>query len=167
MQKRADFSNVLQAHGSSMSAYRYKRLLAMSITLILWGTLLTSFVLGMDIRYGLRPSASWERVHSRWNRANLISWAVLTPRNRLSMLIGWSMIPVSTIISFVFLGFGEEALRGYRKMGSGIMSVISSRVLPKRNTNFGKGILPIPPLPSAGLRSALFTMLQSNPSHTF
>jgi len=65
---------------------------------------------------------------------------------------------VSSVILFVFLGFGEDALKEYRRVGEVIMSTIPSRVLPGRNEQLGKGMVLVSPLPSSRLRFALFPM---------
>jgi len=142
-----------------MSVNRYKRLMAMSVTLMLWGTVLTSFMLWVNTRYGLRPWVSWENVHSNWNRVNAYPWAMMSPQDRRIALLIWWAIPVSTVISFIFLGFGEDVLREYRKVGSAVMSILQSRVLPKRKEKFRQVMLPVPPLPSSGLRFALLPTL--------
>ena len=98
MQKHTNFSN------------RYKRLLAMSVTLMLWSTILTSRIIWSDTYFGLRPWVSWENVHLNWNHVNRFPWAVLSPQYRRLALLCWWEVPVSTVIAFIFLGFGVEAL---------------------------------------------------------
>jgi mannose/fructose/N-acetylgalactosamine-specific phosphotransferase system component IIC len=65
------------------------------------------------------------------------------------VLLLWWMIPVSSVILFVFLGFGEDALKKYRMVGKAIIGIIPSRFLPKRSKKFGKGMFLASPLPSS------------------
>jgi pheromone a factor receptor len=159
VQMRVVFSSVLQASNSPMSTNRYMRLIAMSATLMLWGTILTSFTLWANTVGGLRPWISWENVHSNWNRSDAYTWMSMSPQSRTLMLLSWWAMPMSSVILFIFLGFGEDALREYRRVGNVIKSVIPSRVL-RRSEKFGKGMLLTSPL-SSGFRFVLFPTLRS------
>jgi len=80
----------------------------------------------------------------------------MSPQSRRLALLFWWTIPVSSVILFIFLGFGEDASKEYGKFGEAIMSTIPSRVLPGRNGEFGKGMVLVSTLPSSRLRFALF-----------
>ena len=146
-----------------MSANMYVRLMAMSVTLMLWVTTVAALMVWVNTVHGLRPSVSWEKVHLNWNRASRFLWAKYTPLDRMLQLFIWWSVPSSTAVSFLFLGFGEDALEGYRKIGDAIVRIISSRVLPNRGEKSRKGISPVSPLPPSGSRSVLFTMVQVAP----
>jgi len=156
-------SNVLQASNSRLSPNLYVRLMAMSVTLMLWGTMLTSVMIWVNTLHGIQPWVSWKNVHLNWNRANVLIWAKADPRERRLQLLMWWWIPSSTAISFIFLGFGEDALREYRRIGSAVMSAISSRVLPNGNKKSGEEVPPVLSFPPSGLRSVHFTRLQLTP----
>ena len=164
MQMRIIFSSILHASSSPMSTSRYVRLIAMSTTLVLWGTVSTSLAIWANALRGLQPWVSWEHVHSNWNRADPYVWISMSPQSRRFTLLSWSGIPVSSIIIFIFLGSGKDALREYRKVGRDIVNAISSGVL-KRNEKSGKGVLlKSTPSPS-GTRFVPFPTSGSDPSH--
>jgi len=150
-----------------MSPNGYVRLIAMSTVLMIWGVSLTSLTIWANTIHGLRPWVSWERVHSNWNRADAYVWVLMDPQTRRLTLLFWWAIPVSSVIAFLSLGFGEDATREYRRVGEAVMRMFSYRVLPKWNEKFAKGKPPVPPFSPSGLRFVLFAMLRSNPSHLF
>ena len=127
--------------------------------------MLTTFVVLANVLRGVRPWVSWEDVHYDWYRVQAVPWVLLDPFSRTTVLIGYWATPVSTLIAFVFLGFGEDAMKGYRKVGNAIVSVFQSKVLLKRNEKPGKGTVPVPPLPSSGFRFAFLPTLQFKPSY--
>jgi len=166
VQMRVVFSSVLQVSSSPMSTSRYVRLIAMSATLVLWVTVLTPLTIWEYSIHGLRPWVSWEHVHSGWNSPEVYVWMLMSRQSRALMLLSWWTIPVSSIIFFIFLGFGEDAVEEYRRVSQAIISIIPSRILPGRNQKFTKGMLLASPLPSSGLRFASFLLMtRSNPSH--
>ena len=154
---RLVFSSVLQVSSSPMSTNRYMRLIAMAVTLVLWDTALTLITIWANTSDGLRPWISWEHVHSHWDRADAYFWILMSPQFRSLTLLIWWATPVSSIIIFIFLGFGEDALNEYRKVANVIMNTISPGAPPKRNEKFGKGMLIGPPLPSSGSMFVCFS----------
>lgn len=141
VQTRVVFSSILQVSDSPMPTNRYIRLITMSVMLVLWGTVLTSVTIWANASHGLQPWVSLENVHSKWNHAEAYIWILMSPQTRSLALLSWWAIPVSSVIFFVFLGFGEDAVSEYKKVGNAIMSVFPSRILPERNEKFGKGML--------------------------
>lgn len=131
---RVVFSSVLQVSDSPMSTDRYLRLIAMSVTLVLWCTTMTALSIGRNIHSGLKPWVSLEDVHSNWDRADAYVWSLMSPRSRTFALLFWWTVPVSSIIFFVFLGFGEDASKKYRRVGKAILDLIPSRGSQKDET---------------------------------
>ena len=159
---RVVFSSVLQVSDSPMSTNRYIRLVGMSSMLALWGITLTSLTIWANTIPGLRPWVSWDNVHSDWNRADAYIWLLMSLESRRLTLLFWWAIPVSSIIVFMFLGFGEDASKEYRRVGNAVMNVIiPSRVLPERKERLG-GRLITSPLPSSVLR---FVFRTNDPTH--
>ena len=167
VQMRVVFSSVLEVSSTPMSTNRYMRLIAMSTTLVLWSMVVTSLTIWTNTSRGLQPWVSLEDVHSNWGHVDAYVWILMSPQSRKLVLLLWWAIPVSSVILFVFLGFGEDASKEYRSVGEAIMSMIPSRVLPGRDKKFGKGMLLVLPLPSSRLRLAPFPTLQPNLSHPF
>ena len=135
-----------------MSANLYARLMAMSVALIFWVTLVTALMVWGNVVHGLQPSVGWGEVHADWNHVNRYLWAMTTPLDRSILLFAWWSVPSSTAMSFVFLGFGEDALREYGKIGSAIVKIVSSRVLLNRDKKSPSGLGSVP-----------FTMFQATP----
>ena len=132
--------------------------MAMSVTLMVWGTMLTSLMIWVNTRYGLRPWVGWARVHSNWSRVRIFLWTSLPPQSHWIKLLCWWAIPVSTVISFIFLGFGEEARKEYRRVGEVIVRMIPSRVLPRGKKEIRKGTVLIPLRPPVYPRSVSPTL---------
>lgn len=164
---RCTFSSILRVSCSPMSTNQYVRLIGMSVALIHWGTCLTSLTIWADTLHGLRPWVSWEHVHSKWNRADAYVWILMSPRTRRLTFLFWWGIPVSSIIAFLFLGFGEDAVGEYRRVGKAVVSIFPPKALPKWNEKFVQGKPPVPPFPPSGLRFVLFPTPRSNPSNLF
>ena len=138
---RVVFSSILQVSDSPMSTNRYIRLITMSAALVLWGTVLTIVTICTSASRGLQPWVSLENVHSKWDRVEAYIWMLMSPRTRSLALLSWWSIPVSSVIVFIFLGFDEDGVSLYKKVGNAIMSVFPSRVLPERHEKFGKAML--------------------------
>ena len=163
---RRTLSSILQAASTSMSANQYKRLMAMSVSLMIWSTILTTFFVWANILRGVRPWVSWEYVHFGWYRVRLWPWVLMDPLSRALALMTYWAVPLSTLISFIFLGFGEDALKGYKKIGSAIASKFQSKaLLLKRNERSGKEKSQAPPFILPGLRFALLPTIQSSPAY--
>ena len=165
VQMRVVFSSVLEVSSSPMSTNRYMCLIAMSVALMLWNTVVTSLTIWANTSRGLQPLASWKSVHSNWSHVDAYVWILMSPQSRRLALLFWWALPVSSVILFVFLGFDEDALKEYRRVGEAITSMIPSRVLPGRNEKFVKGMVLGSPLLSSRLRFALSPTSQSNLSH--
>ena len=155
---RVVFSSVLEVSSSPMSTNRYLRLAAMSATLMLWSTVVTSLTIWSNSVRGLQPWVSWENVHSHWSHVDAYVWILMSPQSRRLMLLFWWAVPVSSVILFIFLGFGEDASKEYRRAGEAMVCMIPSRILPGRDEELGKGMVLVSPLPSSRLRFALFRL---------
>ena len=165
VQMRLVFSSVLRVSDSPISTNQYMCLIAMSATLILWGTVLTSIAIWANTSRGLQPWTSWEHVHSEWSHVDVYIWTSMSPRSRSLALLSWWTIPVSSVIFFIFLGFGEDALSEYRRAGNAIIGTVRPGALPEREEKPKKGT----PLASSfpDFRFAFFLMSQYNPTHLF
>ena len=141
VQMRVVFTSVLQVSDSPISTNQYLRLIAMSATLMLWNTTLTSLTIWTNTIPGLRPWVGWKNVHSNWDRIDAYVWLLMTPRSRTLALLFWWTIPVSSIIFFVFLGFGEDAAKEYKKVGKIIINMVPSGFLPRRSEKLRKRML--------------------------
>ncbi|KAJ8515195.1 hypothetical protein ONZ45_g7334 [Pleurotus djamor] len=137
IRRRITFAAHLQNSNSALTPNRYLRLIAMAITEIVWGTVLTSLNLWNNIMGGLRPWTTWEDVHFNFSRVALFPAVLLPPRFISTMMLLWAAMPVSAIIFFIFFGFGEEAKKEYSKL----WAWIRVKVFRRRDTG-KKGPLP-------------------------
>nr|CAA71964.1 pheromone receptor [Coprinopsis cinerea] len=120
----------LQNANSALTPNRYIRLIAMALTIMTWNTSLTAFNLYNNVFPGLRPWTNWADVHSNFSRVDLFPTVFLPDYFIRAMMLFWWAMPVSSLIFFLFFGFGEEAMKEYRKVGAWI-----SRVILRRKTN--------------------------------
>lgn len=136
--RRITFSAHLRNSGSALTTSRYLRLIAMSITEILWGTSLTALAMYDNISPGLRPWTTWDDVHSNFSRIGQYALVQFPPNYlRQVFLFEWA-IPASSFIFFLFFAFGEESMKDYRK----VVGWIRSQVFRQSN----KDRSDIPPL---------------------
>ncbi|EUC54121.1 STE-like pheromone receptor [Rhizoctonia solani AG-3 Rhs1AP] len=114
--RRAQFQAVLQSSNSGLTTGRYLRLIALSITEMLFATATTLFVLVITLEdNGLRPWVSWDFVHSDWLRVDQFA-KVLAPQYFWDRyLLTWYMVPITSVIFFAFFGFGQEAKAEYAR----------------------------------------------------
>jgi pheromone a factor receptor len=144
IRRRLTFALHLQQSNSAMTTNRYLRLIAMALTEMIWGTSLTAFNLFSNVSIGLRPWKSWANVHSNFLRVGLFPISVLPPQFVTTMMILWWSIPASGLIFFAFFGFGEEALKEYKKVWAWIMVKVFRRPIggEKGKSLFGGSSIP-------------------------
>ncbi|KAF8596936.1 STE-3-like pheromone receptor [Ceratobasidium sp. AG-I] len=126
--RRAQFQAVLQSAQSGLTTGRYLRLIALSVTEMLFATAMSLFVLVITVEDGgLRPWISWEDVHSNWLRVGQFARILVPDFFWDRLLLTWYIIPITSVIFFAFFGFGQEAKAEYAKVFRGI-SVVSSTI---------------------------------------
>jgi Pheromone A receptor len=134
MHRRLTFAIHLQESNSALTTPRYLRLIAMAMTEMFWGTLFTSYNLYNNVYPGVRPWTNWADVHSNFSRVGLFPEAVIPPPFASSMLFLWWAMPASSIIFFIFFGFGEETRKEYRKLWTLLKKIILTRKVEKSPT---------------------------------
>ena len=140
--QRLTFSAVLSASCSSLSTSRYLRLIAMSLTLIVYGSTLTSLIMYENIALGLRPYTSWKDVHSNFSRVDSyrLFEVALGGEGVLRMVwCSWWAMPASALIFFVFFAFGEESLKD---MKAGFVWVTSKLGIRSKKKDAEKSGMP-------------------------
>ena len=170
----------------ALTPNRYLRLISMALTEMLWGTALTAFNLYNNVNSGLRPYTSWARVHSNFNRVQMLPMILVPQKNIPTMMLFWWCIPASSIIFFVFFGFGEDAVKEYKRVWVCMKGVLfwrrSARLEKKHPMSFsrlssssGASLKPItlkwPPSTSPSTKSPTSMISQSTititPGQTF
>ncbi|KAF4590489.1 hypothetical protein EYR38_009790 [Pleurotus pulmonarius] len=116
IRRRITFAAHLQNSNSALTPNRYLRLIAMSITEMLYGSALTSLNLYNNTLNGLRPYKSWEDVHFGFGRIDTYAKILYPQKFYKLMLLFWWTMPITAVIFFVFFGFGEEAKKEYGKL---------------------------------------------------
>ncbi|CAE6382660.1 Pheromone B beta 1 receptor OS=Schizophyllum commune GN=BBR1 PE=3 SV=2 [Rhizoctonia solani AG-1 IB] len=129
--RRAQFQAVLQSNQSGLTTGRYLRLIALSITEMLFATAMTLFILVVTIEdNGIRPWVSWDFVHADWMRVDQFA-KILVPQYFWDRyLLTWYIIPITSVIFFAFFGFGQEAKAEYIKYFNWVKTRIL-RIKPK------------------------------------
>jgi hypothetical protein len=115
----------------------------MALTEMLWGTTLTAYNLYNNVTLaGLRPYTSWAQVHSHFERVQALPTAWLPAKALSVMMLFWWCIPASSIIFFAFFGFGEEAVKEYKRVWDGVKSIVfwrrNARSEKKDPMSFGR-----------------------------
>jgi len=110
-----------------MTTNRYLRLIAMALTEMIWGTSLTAYNLYSNVSPGLRPWTNWADVHSNFSRVDLFATSGMPPEFIRALMIFWWTLPASSLIFFAFFGFGEEALKEYKKIWRWLMVKVFKR----------------------------------------
>ncbi|KAF8707532.1 Pheromone A receptor, partial [Rhizoctonia solani] len=129
--RRAQFQAVLQSNQSGLTTGRYLRLIALSITEMLFATAMTLFILVVTVEdNGIRPWVSWDFVHADWMRVDQFA-KILAPQYFWDRyLLTWYIIPITSVIFFAFFGFGQEAKAEYVKYFNWVKTRIF-RIKPK------------------------------------
>lgn len=109
----------------------------MVITEMLWGTVLTSLNLYYNVKGGLQPWTNWDDVHYDFSRINVYPDSVVPPEFRRIMMLFWWAVPVSSLIFFLFFGFGEEAKKEYTKVWQWCSSISSRSALLEKKEEIG------------------------------
>lgn len=153
IRRRLTFAALLQNSNSALTTNRYLRLIALAVTEILWSTVFTAYTLYENVYPGVRPWTNWADVHSNFPRIGLFPAASLPPAFLSSMLLLWWVMPASSIIFFVFFGFGEEAMKEYRKLWQSFKRNILRRKDEKSSTLSASLPTSICPLHLVGLKN--------------
>lgn len=114
LRRRVEFAAILQSSNAAISPGRYLRLMAFAIVEIIWDSGTNLYILWFNINsVGLRPWISWENVHSNFSRVGVFP-TFLLPSSFLTQVIWqWWIVPLSSIMVFIFFGFGTEAMSDY------------------------------------------------------
>lgn len=135
---RVTFAAVLQNASSSLTPNRYLRLMALAITEVIWQITLTVLPMYDNIAFGLRPWTNWADVHSDWLRVDQYHQADFLPAYRRQMVLFFFVMPASSLLFFLFFGFGEQAMKDYRQTADWIRCKIIR--LPPRSPKSTKGV---------------------------
>ncbi|RXW17912.1 hypothetical protein EST38_g7942 [Candolleomyces aberdarensis] len=131
VQRRLIFAAHLQNSKSGLTTNRYLRLIAMAITTMFWGTSIHTYIFYVNVAPGLRPYTSWADVHFGFSRVDKFLLLIFPNWFVNAFLLAWWSVPASGIIFFLFFGFGEEAMKEYRK----VWAWIKRNVLRKKDAS--------------------------------
>ena len=88
--------------------------MALAITMIIWQTVLTVLPMYDNIVFGLRPWTNWADVHSDWLRVDQYYLDEFVPAYRSQLFLFFFVMPASSLLFFLFFGFGDQAMKDYR-----------------------------------------------------
>ncbi|KAG8685694.1 hypothetical protein FRC08_012966 [Ceratobasidium sp. 394] len=129
--RRAQFQDVLQSNQSGLTTGYYLRLIALSVTEMLFATAMSLFVLIITVEDGaLRPWISWENVHSNWSRVGQFARILIPQVFWDRLLLTWYIVPITSVIFFIFFGLGREAKAEYTKAWRWVQKNVF-RITPK------------------------------------
>ncbi|KAJ7477965.1 Rcb2.42 [Mycena galericulata] len=112
-QRRRTFTTFLQTKKSAFTARRYVRLMAITIVLAVWDTVVIAVIFSITFLPGLRPYTSWADVHSDFSRVDQYPTVDITPGILFWTYVSWWTIPLSGYSFFCFFSFGEDAVAQY------------------------------------------------------
>ncbi len=113
----------------------------MVITEMVWGTALTSVNMYYNIKGRLQPWTNWEDVHYNFSRIDAYPEVTIPLEFRSFLMLIWWAMPVSSLIFFLFFGFGEEAKREYMKAWEWCRTIVYRGNLSEKNGMISSGIL--------------------------
>ncbi|CUA78328.1 Pheromone B beta 1 receptor [Schizophyllum commune] [Rhizoctonia solani] len=126
IQRRTQFQASLQSNNSGLTMSRYLRLVLFSVTLMLAGMAMTTFVLVTNvISLNFEPWVSWEFVHADWNNIDQFARDLVPEAYWSSILLVWYLVPITSVIFFAFFGYVGELKVEYM----GYFDFIKTRVL--------------------------------------
>ena len=108
----------------------------MALTEMVWGTVFTSYNLYNNVYPGLRPWTNWADVHSNFSRVDLYVTVGIPPAFLRTLMLFWWTMPASSIIFFVFFGFGEEAKKEYNKLWTAFKEKVLRKPAEKKGIQF-------------------------------
>ncbi|CAE6478249.1 unnamed protein product [Rhizoctonia solani] len=138
IQRRAQFEAGLQSNNSGLTISRYLRLVLFSITMMLAGTAMTTFVLiNSVVSDKFEPWVSWEFAHANWNSIDHLARDLVPEAYWSSTLLVWHLVPITSVIFFAFFGCVGELKVEYM----GCFDFIKTRVLYIKHKS--QAVLPI------------------------
>ncbi|GLB44316.1 putative pheromone A receptor [Lyophyllum shimeji] len=111
--RRVTFARHLQNSNSALTTSRYFRLICMAIVQMFWGLLATIVNVWFSCRTGLRQWTGWADVHFNFSRIALFPTLFIPPDVLRWTFFTWWVIPISSVLFFVFFSFGEDAMKEY------------------------------------------------------
>ncbi|KAG6906376.1 hypothetical protein DXG01_014249 [Tephrocybe rancida] len=112
--RRITFARHLQNSNSALTSSRYFRLICMAVVQMFWGLLVIILNVWLTCRNGLRPWTGWADVHSNFSRVAVFPMRLIPVEGVRWTFFAWWVIPVSSVLFFVFFSFGEDAMKEYR-----------------------------------------------------
>ncbi|OBZ74842.1 Pheromone B beta 1 receptor [Grifola frondosa] len=158
--RRITFAKHLENSRAGLTTSRYLRLMAMSIVEMIISAAATSTTLWFTT-LTLRPWTNWADVHWNFSRVD-VYFTAFTPRFVLVYYyIAWLILPISSLIFFLFFAFGQDALQEY----GALVTWMCRRVLKRGHRDIEKSGS-FAPLPSArSVEGVVLSPLSPLPSY--
>jgi len=117
LQRRSQFAEHLQSCNSGLTTGRYFRLMAFSVTVVIYYTTLCGYVIGVTVQdTPWRVWDNWANVHSNFSRVAQLPRVLVPEFFWTRILVTWYMNPIGSVTFFIFFGFGREARIEYSRM---------------------------------------------------
>ncbi|KAB5588026.1 Pheromone B beta 1 receptor [Ceratobasidium theobromae] len=111
--RRAQFQAVLQSTNSGLTTNHYVRFITLSTTQMFYTAALSTFTFITHIKCGLKPYLSWNSVHTNFQHIEQIPRDLPPLPFWMTYFLAWSIAPMSSVLFFIFFGFGREAKLEY------------------------------------------------------
>lgn len=122
--RRMIFTTHLSNSASGLTPSRYFRLMLMAVAEMVMGLTITALDTWSNYQYGTREWISWANVHSNFSRVGQYPWIAIPQSGRTWNLGMWWTVPLTSVLFFAFFGFGDEAVKEYKKCGAWIRRVV-------------------------------------------
>ncbi|KAI0698261.1 GPCR fungal pheromone mating factor [Cytidiella melzeri] len=120
--RRITFAKHLESR-SGLSPSRYMRLILMAVFEIVFAVTSTSVTLWVAT-LDIRPWTNWDDIHFNFSRVDQYPSLYISSFVERYYTAIWWIIPLSSAMFFVFFAFGQEAIRDYKAVFSGIREKI-------------------------------------------
>ncbi|KAB5589512.1 Pheromone B beta 1 receptor [Ceratobasidium theobromae] len=138
---RARMQSILQSSQSGFTTGLYVRFIILSIIMMFYTAGITLFVLIVNVQQsGLKPWTSWDDVHSDFQYIPTDTRARIPQPFWDFYLLVWLIIPISSVLFFVFFGFGREARLEYVKFFRWVFRIKQPVIAPRIGVSTAEAI---------------------------
>lgn len=158
--RRIIFARHLQNSNSALTPSRYLRLIAMSLSQMVFAITGSSLHIAFSLKNGFRPWISWADVHSDWGRIGQFA-KVLIPKEQWQYTYAlWWTVPLTSVVFFVFFGFGSDAVQEYKAFAARAKGLVCAPFRKHIPANEKQSKLPSLPITNKNMISSSFSFLK-------
>ncbi|KAF7421281.1 hypothetical protein PC9H_011803 [Pleurotus ostreatus] len=158
--RRIIFARHLQNSNSALTPSRYLRLIAMSLSQMVFAITGSSLHIAFSLKNGFRPWISWADVHSDWGRIGQFAKVLIPVQQWRYTYALWWTVPLTSVVFFVFFGFGSDAVQEYKAFAARVKGIVCAPFRKFGPTNEKGSKLPSLPITNKNMISSSFSFLK-------